>query len=183
MKTFRQLREEIQLDEISMDLRQRAAGKAAEKMDAIRNKYPAKPTGDQSISAVPGITKSDKDEWVKTNKQSSIFKGYTKPKVPRNQLRSPTKAEPAKSDAARSIGTRPRSSSLVMGVFQQPKRKKLTKDKTHKVDDHTDIVVQYRMSPDKVPYIYGQFGLNVDDKILGPGVNEAFKAEIGRAHV
>ena len=41
---------------------------------------------------------------------------------------------------------------------------------------HTDIVVQYRMSPDKVPYIYGQFGLNVDDKILGPGVNEAFKA-------
>ena len=41
---------------------------------------------------------------------------------------------------------------------------------------HTDIVVQYRMSPEKVPYIYGQFGLNVDDKILGPGVNEAFKA-------
>ena len=41
---------------------------------------------------------------------------------------------------------------------------------------HTDIVIQYRMSPDKVPYIYSQFGLNVDDKILGPGVNEAFKA-------
>ena len=41
---------------------------------------------------------------------------------------------------------------------------------------HTDIVVQYRMAPEKVPYIYGQFGLNVDDKILGPGVNEAFKA-------
>ena len=41
---------------------------------------------------------------------------------------------------------------------------------------HTDIVVQYRMSPEKVPYIYSQFGLNVDDKILGPGVNEAFKA-------
>ena len=85
MKTFRQLREEIQLDEISMDLRQRAAGKAAEKMDAIRNKYPAKPTGDQSISVVPEITQSDKDKWVKRNKQSSIFKGYTKPKVPRNQ--------------------------------------------------------------------------------------------------
>ena len=41
---------------------------------------------------------------------------------------------------------------------------------------HTDIVIQYRMNPEKVPYIYGQFGLNVDDKILGPGVNEAFKA-------
>lgn len=41
---------------------------------------------------------------------------------------------------------------------------------------HTDIVIQYRMNPDKVPTIYSQFGLNVDDKILGPGVNEAFKA-------
>ena len=41
---------------------------------------------------------------------------------------------------------------------------------------HTDIVIQYRMSPDKVPTIYKEFGLNVDDKILGPGVNEAFKA-------
>jgi regulator of protease activity HflC (stomatin/prohibitin superfamily) len=41
---------------------------------------------------------------------------------------------------------------------------------------HTDIVIQYRMSPEKVPTIYSQFGLNVDDKILGPGVNEAFKA-------
>jgi len=41
---------------------------------------------------------------------------------------------------------------------------------------HTDIVIQYNMSPAKVPAIYSQFGLNVDDKILGPGVNEAFKA-------
>jgi regulator of protease activity HflC (stomatin/prohibitin superfamily) len=41
---------------------------------------------------------------------------------------------------------------------------------------HTDIVIQYRMSPEKVPTIYSQFGLNVDEKILGPGVNEAFKA-------
>ena len=49
---------------------------------------------------------------------------------------------------------------------------------------HTDIVIQYRMNPEKVPTIYSQFGLNVDDKILGPGVNEAFKAvKIGRAHV
>lgn len=41
---------------------------------------------------------------------------------------------------------------------------------------HTDIVIQYNLSPAKVPTIYSQFGLNVDDKILGPGVNEAFKA-------
>lgn len=41
---------------------------------------------------------------------------------------------------------------------------------------HTDIVIQYNLSPQKVPTIYSQFGLNVDDKILGPGVNEAFKA-------
>ena len=41
---------------------------------------------------------------------------------------------------------------------------------------HTDIVIQYNLSPTKVPTIYSQFGLNVDDKILGPGVNEAFKA-------
>jgi regulator of protease activity HflC (stomatin/prohibitin superfamily) len=41
---------------------------------------------------------------------------------------------------------------------------------------HTDIVIQYRMNPEKVPYIYKEFGLNVDEKILGPGVNEAFKA-------
>lgn len=41
---------------------------------------------------------------------------------------------------------------------------------------HTDIVIQYRMNPEKVPHIYKEFGLNVDDKILGPGVNEAFKA-------
>ena len=41
---------------------------------------------------------------------------------------------------------------------------------------HTDIVIQYNLSPAKVPAIYSQFGLNVDDKILGPGVNEAFKA-------
>ena len=27
---------------------------------------------------------------------------------------------------------------------------------------HTDVVVQYRLAPEKVPYIYSQFGLNVD---------------------
>jgi regulator of protease activity HflC (stomatin/prohibitin superfamily) len=40
---------------------------------------------------------------------------------------------------------------------------------------HTDIVVQYRLSASKVPHIYKEFGLNVDDKVLGPAINEAFK--------
>ena len=41
---------------------------------------------------------------------------------------------------------------------------------------HTSIVVQYRLSSQKVPTIFKDFGLNVDDKVLGPGINEAFKA-------
>ena len=41
---------------------------------------------------------------------------------------------------------------------------------------HTDIVVQYRLSASKVPHIYKEFGLNVDDKVLGPAINEAFKS-------
>lgn len=44
---------------------------------------------------------------------------------------------------------------------------------------HTDIVVQYRLNSSKVPYIYKEFGLNVDDKVLGPGINEAFKSVTG----
>ena len=44
---------------------------------------------------------------------------------------------------------------------------------------HTDIVVQYRLSAAKVPHIYKEFGLNVDDKVLGPGINEAFKSITG----
>jgi prohibitin 2 len=41
---------------------------------------------------------------------------------------------------------------------------------------HTDIVVNYRFDAVKVPHIYKEFGLNVDDKVLGPGINEAFKS-------
>lgn len=41
---------------------------------------------------------------------------------------------------------------------------------------HTDIVVNFRLSGQKVPHIYKEFGLNVDDKVLGPSLNEAFKA-------
>lgn len=40
---------------------------------------------------------------------------------------------------------------------------------------HTDIVVQYRLHADKVPHIYKEFGLNVDEKVLGPAINESFK--------
>lgn len=41
---------------------------------------------------------------------------------------------------------------------------------------HTDIVVNFRLSGNKVPHIYKEFGLNVDDKVLGPAINESFKA-------
>jgi len=41
---------------------------------------------------------------------------------------------------------------------------------------HTDIVVQYRLNAGKVPHIYKEYGLNVDDKVLGPAINEAFKS-------
>jgi regulator of protease activity HflC (stomatin/prohibitin superfamily) len=41
---------------------------------------------------------------------------------------------------------------------------------------HTDIVVQYRLNAAKVPQIYKEFGLNVDEKVLGPAINEAFKS-------
>lgn len=44
---------------------------------------------------------------------------------------------------------------------------------------HTDIVVNYRLNPNKVPYIFKEFGLDVDTKVLGPAINEAFKSAIG----
>jgi prohibitin 2 len=44
---------------------------------------------------------------------------------------------------------------------------------------HTDIVVNYRLDPLKVPHIYKEYGLDVDAKVLGPGVNEAFKSVTG----
>jgi regulator of protease activity HflC (stomatin/prohibitin superfamily) len=44
---------------------------------------------------------------------------------------------------------------------------------------HTDIVVNFRLDPNKVPHIYKEYGLNVDEKVLGPGVNEAFKSVTG----
>jgi len=44
---------------------------------------------------------------------------------------------------------------------------------------HTDIVINYRMSPAKVPHIYKEFGLDVDTKVLGPAINESFKSAVG----
>ena len=44
---------------------------------------------------------------------------------------------------------------------------------------HTDIVIQYRLNAQHVPRIYKEFGLNVDDKVLGPAINEAFKSVTG----
>ena len=45
---------------------------------------------------------------------------------------------------------------------------------------HTDIVIQYRLHADKVPHIYKEYGLNVDEKVLGPAINEAFKTVTAR---
>jgi len=44
---------------------------------------------------------------------------------------------------------------------------------------HTDIVVNFRLDPLKVPHIYKEYGIDVDTKVLGPGINEAFKSVTG----
>ena len=41
---------------------------------------------------------------------------------------------------------------------------------------HTDIVVNYRLDGAKVAHVYKEFGLELEDKILLPATNEAFKA-------
>lgn len=45
---------------------------------------------------------------------------------------------------------------------------------------HTDIVVNYRLTPSMVPTIYKEFGLNVSDKVLGPAISESFKTVTGQ---
>ena len=45
---------------------------------------------------------------------------------------------------------------------------------------HTDIVVNYRLDGAKVAHVYKEFGLNLEDKILLPAVNETFKAVTAR---
>ena len=41
---------------------------------------------------------------------------------------------------------------------------------------HTDIVVNYRIAGEKAAHMYKEFGLNLQDKILLPAINESFKA-------
>jgi regulator of protease activity HflC (stomatin/prohibitin superfamily) len=41
---------------------------------------------------------------------------------------------------------------------------------------HTDIVVNYRLNANQTAHIYKDFGLNLDDKLLGPAINESFKS-------
>ena len=41
---------------------------------------------------------------------------------------------------------------------------------------HTDIVVNYRIDGTKAAHIYKEFGLDLEDKILMPAINEAFKS-------
>jgi regulator of protease activity HflC (stomatin/prohibitin superfamily) len=41
---------------------------------------------------------------------------------------------------------------------------------------HTDIVVNYRLDGSKVAHVYKEFGLELEDKILMPAMNESFKA-------
>ena len=45
---------------------------------------------------------------------------------------------------------------------------------------HTDIVVNYRLTPNMVPTIYKEFGLNVADKVLAPAISEVFKTVTGQ---
>lgn len=45
---------------------------------------------------------------------------------------------------------------------------------------HTDIVVNYRLDGAKVAHVYKEFGLALEDKILLPATNEAFKAVTAR---
>lgn len=41
---------------------------------------------------------------------------------------------------------------------------------------HTDMVVNYRIDGTKAAHIYKEFGLDLEDKILMPAINESFKA-------
>lgn len=41
---------------------------------------------------------------------------------------------------------------------------------------HTDIVMNYRLSGDKVAHIYKEFGLDLEDRVINPALSESFKA-------
>ena len=43
---------------------------------------------------------------------------------------------------------------------------------------HTDIVMNYRLSGDKVAHIYKEFGLELEDRVINPALSESFKAAV-----
>jgi regulator of protease activity HflC (stomatin/prohibitin superfamily) len=43
---------------------------------------------------------------------------------------------------------------------------------------HTDIVMNYRLSGDKVAHIYKEFGLELQDRVINPALSESFKAAV-----
>jgi regulator of protease activity HflC (stomatin/prohibitin superfamily) len=43
---------------------------------------------------------------------------------------------------------------------------------------HTDIVMNYRLSSDKVAHIYKEFGLDLQDRVIDPALSESFKAAV-----
>jgi regulator of protease activity HflC (stomatin/prohibitin superfamily) len=43
---------------------------------------------------------------------------------------------------------------------------------------HTDIVMNYRLSSDKVAHIYKEFGLDLQDRVINPALSESFKAAV-----
>lgn len=45
---------------------------------------------------------------------------------------------------------------------------------------HTDIVVNYRLDGARVAHIYKEFGLDLEDRVIMPATNEAFKAVVAR---
>lgn len=45
---------------------------------------------------------------------------------------------------------------------------------------HTDIVLNYRLDGSKAAHIYKEFGLDLEEKVIQPSMNEAFKAVVAR---
>ena len=76
---------ETQLDEISSELKQRAKTAANQRMDDITAGHEQYGLG---IGGYKGISPEKKKEWVKRNKQSLVFGGVQKPKVPRTEAES-----------------------------------------------------------------------------------------------
>ena len=73
--------------------------------------------------------------------------------------------------------------SAVKNVNVQLQRAELTNQSAGTKDMqqvHTDLVVNFRLTPSMVPTIYKEYGLNVDAKVLGPAIGESFKSVTGK---